>query len=258
MIRHYIRTMRFNRREFVTAMGACIGMPSLLACSSTRASTGGPGRLTARHRAPLTTITPGTHSLPIDGADIRLYVPPSYTPERPARLVVMFHGATQDADFSLDVMRGSATEYGFVLLAPKSAGITWDGIRDNFGVDVDRLDRALGLTFEQCAIDPAKLTLAGFSDGASYALSLGMINGDLFPQVLAFSPGFAFGSERHGQPRFFVSHGINDQILPIAQTSRRLVPLLREGGYEVTYHEFDGPHTVPADIKQRAMAWLDS
>jgi phospholipase/carboxylesterase len=250
--------MRVSRRDFVTAMGACVSLPQLLACSSTQASNGGPGRLTVRHSTPRTSIAPGLHSLPLDGADIRLYVPPSYTPEHPARLIVMFHGATQDADFSLDVMRGSAVEHGHVLLAPKSAGITWDGIRDEFGADVERLDRALGLTFEQCAIDPATLTLAGFSDGASYALSLGMINGDLFPNVLAFSPGFAFGTERHGRPRFFVSHGTNDQILPIAQTSRRLVPLLREGGYDVTYHEFDGPHTVPADIRQRAMAWLDS
>lgn len=170
----------------------------------------------------------------------------------------MLHGATQDADFSLQVMRSSATEYGCLLLAPKSAEVTWDGIRDDFGIDVQRINRALELIFEQCAVHPAKLALAGFSDGASYAISLGMINGDVFPKVLAFSPGFAFGNERHGQPRFFVSHGTADHILPIAQTSRRLVPSLRQGGYDVTYHEFDGPHTVPPDIKQRAMAWLDT
>jgi len=30
----------------------------------------------------------------------------------------------------------------------------------------------------------------GFSDGASYALSVGITNGDLFTHVIAFSPGF--------------------------------------------------------------------
>lgn len=31
---------------------------------------------------------------------------------------------------------------------------------------------------------------AGFSDGASYALSLGLPNGNLFSHIVAFSPGF--------------------------------------------------------------------
>ena len=31
---------------------------------------------------------------------------------------------------------------------------------------------------------------SGFSDGASYALSLGAANGDLFTHIAAFSPGF--------------------------------------------------------------------
>ncbi len=42
----------------------------------------------------------------------------------------------------------------------------------------------------------------------------------------------------------FVSHGIDDPVLPVA-CSRRIVPRLRELGLEVDYHEFDGEHTVP-------------
>jgi predicted esterase len=37
----------------------------------------------------------------------------------------------------------------------------------------------------------ATLAVSGFSDGASYALSIGPANGDLFTHVMAFSPGFA-------------------------------------------------------------------
>jgi len=40
------------------------------------------------------------------------------------------------------------------------------------------------------AADPARVTLGGFSDGATYALSIGLANGDLFPQVIGCSPGF--------------------------------------------------------------------
>jgi phospholipase/carboxylesterase len=44
-------------------------------------------------------------------------------------------------------------------------------------------------------------------------------------------------------------------VLPIDACSRRLVPLLRETGYEVAYEEFDGGHTVPPAVADRAFAW---
>ena len=103
--------------------------------------------------------------------------------------------------------------------------------------------------------DPARVTVGGFSDGASYALSLGLANGDLFPRVLAFSPGFVISATVHGRPRFFVSHGTSDQILPIDECSRVIVPRLRSMGYDVTFREFDGRHEVPQDVAREGMRW---
>ena len=62
--------------------------------------------------------------------------------------------------------------------------------RDTFGPDVAYMDQALHHVFERYSIDPGRIGLAGFSDGASYALSLGVANGDLFTHIMAFSPGF--------------------------------------------------------------------
>jgi predicted esterase len=42
----------------------------------------------------------------------------------------------------------------------------------------------------QYNVDRSAICCSGFSDGASYALSLGLSNGDLFSHILAFSPGF--------------------------------------------------------------------
>ena len=64
------------------------------------------------------------------------------------------------------------------------------------------------------------------------------------------------GTEKSGTPRIFISHGTKDQILPIDQCSRRLVPILHQSSYDVQYHEFDGPHTVPPDIARQAVDWL--
>lgn len=106
------------------------------------------------------------------------------------------------------------------------------------------------------ARDRSRVALAGFSDGASYALSLGIPNGNLFHCIIAFSPGcFRFPS-RMGSPRIFVSHGTGDTVLPIAHCSRVLVPQLRRKGYAVQYNEFAGPHVVPPDQVQLACAWM--
>lgn len=61
--------------------------------------------------------------------------------------------------------------------------------RSGFGPDVLYLNKALHHVFNRYSIDPSRLAVAGFSDGASYALSLGVANGDLFSHIIAFSPG---------------------------------------------------------------------
>ena len=98
--------------------------------------------------------------------------------------------------------------------------------------------------------------MAGFSDGASYALGIGIANGDVVHAVIAYSPGFAAPLTRNGSPRFFVSHGVRDRVLPIDRCSRRLVPRLREGGYDVRYLEFPDGHEVPAGIVEDSARWL--
>jgi phospholipase/carboxylesterase len=143
-----------------------------------------------------------------------------------------------------------------ILLSPASRGRTWDVILGGYGPDVEFIDRALAAAFERCAVDPARLAAAGFSDGASYALSIGITNGDLFQDVIAFSPGFMAPAGQRGRPRIFISHGTQDTVLPIDQTSRRIVPQLERAGYEVRYREFDGGHGVPPEIALDAVAWF--
>jgi phospholipase/carboxylesterase len=215
------------------------------------------GRLVARPSAPTLHITPGLHALGLArGRDALLYVPRSYAVGRPAPLAVMLHGAGGDAAHGMMLLRGLADEAGLVLLAPSSRDTTWDLLLDDFGPDVEFIDAALDATSERCAIDPERVAIGGFSDGASYALSLGLTNGDLFTHVVAFSPGFMAPSMRIGSPRCYVSHGVGDSVLPIARCSRRIVPALEGHGYEVRYREFEGAHIVPTDVAREALDWL--
>jgi predicted esterase len=171
-------------------------------------------------------------------------------------LLVFLHGATQNGAGMLRRIGDAADHLGIAVLAPDSRGRTWDGITGGLGEDVAFLDRALEFVFARLPVDPARLAIGGFSDGASYALSLALANGDLFPRVVACSPGFVPSSSAHGRPRFFVSHGIADQILPIDRCSRVIVPRLRARGYDVTYREFEGRHEMPANVLDEGLRWM--
>ena len=79
---------------------------------------------------------------------------------------------------------------GTILLSPQSQSSSWDVIRGGYGPDVQMMDKAMRSVFERYTIDPQRCSIGGFSDGASYALSVGTTNGDLFTHIVAFSPGF--------------------------------------------------------------------
>ena len=215
------------------------------------------GRLLARPGKPSGTVGPGLHRLGLDARrDALLYVPATYRSEQPAPFILSLHGAGGNEEGGLYPLRDLADGAGVVLLSPASRGRTWDVILGESGPDIAFLDLALGAAFARVAVDPARLAVAGFSDGASYALSIGLTNGDLFLRVMAFSPGFMAPLGQRGTPRIFVSHGTRDTVLPIDHTSRQVVPQLERAGYDVRYVEFEGPHSVPPEIARDAMDWF--
>lgn len=191
--------------------------------------------------------------------DYLLYVPETYQVGGLAPLILWLHGAnSRGRDFLSPELQDQADGAGILLLVPTSKEYTWDMIvgRGRYGPDVAVLDRALESTFSRYVVDPARIAIGGFSDGATYALSLGITNGDLFTHVLAFSPGFMLPAEQRGSPYIFVSHGTHDEVLPIDPCSRKIVPELRRAGYEVSYREFVGGHTVPPGIAREAVSWF--
>ena len=179
---------------------------------------------------------------------------PSLAGGEPLRLVVMLHGAGGVAQRTLEILRDEADRHRLLLVAPQSTAATWDVLTGGYGPDVRNIDRLL--TAAAARYPLLGYTVGGFSDGASYALSLGLSNGDVFDSVIAFSPGFEAAELAVGRPRIFVSHGMQDTVLPIDRCSRRIVPALEGAGYDVTYHEFDGGHHVPVSMQRTAVAWL--
>lgn len=222
------------------------------------------GRLRARpalrplallERAPPPPLPPGRHTLAFaNGRHAILHVPPQAdgAPARPLQLIVLLHGVRQLLGGADDSAVAHARRHGALLLIPRSLTDSWDVIRGGYGPDLAFLDRVLAWTMRRYSVDPDALVIGGFSDGASYALSVGLMNGDLFSDIVAFSPGFMKPMRRVGRPRIFVAHGSGDEVLPVTQ-GRAIANQLAREDYQVQYAEFDGAHVVPAPIAREAL-----
>ncbi|MES2176776.1 MAG: hypothetical protein V4550_02835 [Gemmatimonadota bacterium] len=250
--------MTWSRRDFVrVGLGAAAGN-MLLGCGATEPNT--VARLMSRPGTPSITPTRGLTQLGLGGdRDGVLYVPESYDASVPAGLFVALHGAGgSSSNWPSYYARAEARK--MIFMAPSSRESTWDLLRDkSVGPDLEFIDRALAHTFARCRIDPRRICLGGFSDGATYALALGLPNGDLFSHLAIYSAGFLAEADKlYGKPRVFVSHGTNDPVLSF-ETSRDVI-MGRLGllGYDATFFPFAGGHEVPSAVSDAALTWFYS
>lgn len=252
-----------SRREVITlgarALGAAVlGPLALGGCNSDAIVAPGTGQITATPHSPTLTPTVGLNTVNVGdalGRQAFVYVPTSYAAATPAPLCMLYHGASGRGSTFIAPFQPLADTLGIVLVAFSSFAPTWDGIIGNFGVDTDFTAKALNAAFDRCNIDARRIGAAGFSDGASYALAMGLANGGLFSRVGAFSPGFLIDVSRAGNPQFFISHGSQDPVLSFQNTRDSIVPTLRRD-YAVEFREFAGGHQLPQSIADIAFPWL--
>ena len=200
---------------------------------------------------------PGRYELKLENTrDGVLYVPTSYKAGVAMPLLVWLHGAGGSGNVSVN-MTALADEFGFMVLAPDSREWTWDAILGQYGPDVEYLQRAMRQTMSRYRVDRARIWLGGFSDGASYSLSLGISYGDVFKKIYAGAPGVMQPIEANGKPPIFISHGRQDQTMPIDDTSRKFVPKLKALSYDVTYKEYEGRHQLPPEILREVIEWFN-
>lgn len=228
-----------------------------LGCRADRVLGPGRGELDIRAHGPTDLIGPGTHEIDVGDIlrKIALHVPPTVDGSSPAPLALLFHGATGKGREMVEAFAPLADAAGMVLVAPDALYLTWDAISGPFGADLDFAAEALEVAFDRCRIDPRRVGLAGYSDGATYAIGLGRASGALVSRVAAFSPGFLLDVEAKGSPAFFISHGTTDAVLPIHLTGRVVAAQL-DLTYDVQYVEFAGGHEVPLSIAETAIPWL--
>jgi phospholipase/carboxylesterase len=255
-----------NRRAFLATSGAVLATWS---CSTvTEPRRVAVDELISRPRAPTSLLAAGKHELGLSlspfpdilpARDGILYLPSSHDTATSIPLVVLLHGAGGEASNWFGSYLQRAELHQFAMLAIDSRDYTWDLLETgDFGPDVRFIDKALSWTFDRVRVDAQRIAIAGFSDGASYALSLGLSNGELFSRIVAYSGCVVVSNNVRGKPKIFAAHGVEDGVLPIVPCSRTYVATLLQKGYSVEYQEFEGGHEVPDAISTSALNWLHS
>jgi predicted esterase len=124
--------------------------------------------------------------------------------------------------------------------------------------DLKSVNQALAAVYDRCRIDRSRIGVGGFSDGATYALTLAVSNGDLFRAAIAFSPGGILAGEQRGLLRVFVSQGHATGPAD-RRTGDPVVQRLRAPGYPVTYRPFGGGHEgVGRDLRGRGSSTAEA
>ncbi|MBC6982835.1 alpha/beta hydrolase [Caulobacter sp. 17J80-11] len=213
------------------------------------------GRFQARPLAhpPLPPLGPGFHKLGLAERDAHLFVPPGLDPTKPAPLIIMLHGKSQLANEVMGEWKRAVSRRKVLLMAPQSRDFTWAFDQGPIGPDAVFIDRAMDAIFQRFVVDPKHIGVAGFSDGASYALSTGLVNGDFFSDIFAFSAIRYYAPGSFGNPRVFFTHGTRDPGANFAN-AKSMAAQLKADGCDVAFYEFNGGHMFDEECVKRSMA----
>jgi phospholipase/carboxylesterase len=218
------------------------------------------GRLLSRPGRP-TLQPPGPGMSPLhltwfrDGA---LYVPKTLPAQGPVGLVLWLHGHGGSGPRSARHGIEDAERAGVLMVAPTSRYVTWDIVyrQRKFGADTALVDAALAYVFARFEIDPRRITIAGNSDGGTYALALGLGNGDLFSRIAAFVPEYIPEIARTGKPRVFLGHGRRDTMHRLEATSDVIARQLQAEGYPLRYEIFESGHLLPPEAFRSGLSGI--
>ena len=160
-----------------------------------------------------------------------LHVPASYDPQVPAPLVLLLHGCPSDAagPFGENVLRFGpvAEERGVLFAAPDGSGSpgrrSWGACSGSFAQSSAYLRSLIEEAQGLFAIDPARIYVAGFSDGGFMSFRMATDHPDLVAAIATLSGGFPQSQVLEGEDRiptvpvpFLQVSGTADQFYELA------------------------------------------
>jgi predicted esterase len=202
-------------------------------------------------------------AVPVERGDARglLLTPSEIDPQRRYPLFTVLHGAGRQDELLARASRKEPDRRGAFFLIPRSVAPTWDLIAGGDRPDLDFLEYAYDLIYRRYPIDAGRQVLIGYSDGASYALSLALSNPHVFDAALCWAAGFAMVDptglrDDAPKPRIYLEYGTHDELFPFEQVALPMRDRLRAGGYDVEFSVDEGGRHWPSGTFQReALDW---
>ncbi len=191
-----------------------------------------------------------------------LLTPGEIDPERRYPLVTVLHGAGRQDEMLVKAVRDEPDRRNAFFLVPRSLLPTWDLIASAERPDLDFLEYAYDLIYRRYPIDPARQALLGYSDGASYALSVGLSNPLLFRAVMAWAAGFlalepSFDPDAARKPDVLLEYGTHDPLFPFEHVALPMRANLERAGYTVEWRvDQGGKHWPSPDFLPEALDWF--
>jgi phospholipase/carboxylesterase len=182
-------------------------------------------------------------------------VPQSYKKGVAMPIVVLLHGFRSTAE-AVRFAFPLAEEFGVIVLAPESRDMTWGMEIPGFDTDSKYIGMAFRWVAEVLTIDRSRMALGGVSDGANYALNMGLAYGDTFNHLMIYSAGTLAPFRKQGKPKVFLAHGTHDEQMPIDRTGRKFAAQLKDEGYPITYREYEGGHGAPLPVVRESFEWF--
>lgn len=189
-----------------------------------------------------------------------LYVPESYSPERPLPLVMALHGGNGHGRAFLWSWLRDARSFEAIVVAPTATGRTWALMGND--ADTPNLHRILDNVSERWRVDATRLLLTGMSDGGTFCYVSGLEAASRFthlaPASATFHPMMASMADTtrlNGLP-IRITHGARDWMFPV-EVARRAAEALAAAGADVGYREIDDlSHCYPREINAALLTWL--
>jgi predicted esterase len=150
------------------------------------------------------------------------------------------------------------------FLVPRSIEPTWDLIVGGERSDLDFLEYAYDLIYRRYPIDAQRQVLIGYSDGASYALSVAISNPRIFEAALCWAAGFVmfdgtFVSPEDRKPEIYLEYGTHDELFPFERIALPMQDNLTRAGYSVKFSVDEGGRHWPSGTFQpEALDWYFS
>jgi phospholipase/carboxylesterase len=195
-----------------------------------------------------------------------LLTPDEIDPDRLYPLFTILHGAGRHDEALAKAYRNEAERRQALFLIPRSVEPTWDLIASEGRLDLDFLEYAYDLIYRRYPVDALQQTLVGYSDGASYALSVGLCNCSMFSALIGWAAGFLVvdppTAERFREgvpeprPRIYLEHGTHDQLFDFQKVAIPMRDQLQKSGFDVTFSVDEGGRHMPSgSFHQEALDW---